>query len=267
MTDLNISFIQSALHWENASANQKMFSRKIADMKEETDLILLPEMFNSGFSMRPELVAEHMDGPTLQWMKDTASKKGCVITGSLAIKEDGRFFNRLIWMCPDGSYEKYDKRHLFRNGNEHEHYTAGGEKLIVDLKGWKICPLICYDLRFPVWSRNRMKMDNTEVRSEYDLLLYVANWPAVRIHAWKTLLLARAIENQAYVAGLNRVGQDGNMLEYTGESAVIDYKGQIMSKTGPHEDSPETVLLSYAGLMEFRKSFPAGLDADVFSLD
>jgi predicted amidohydrolase len=266
MHDLKISIIQSDLHWEDAAANLQLFSEKIAEIAQETDLILLPEMFNTGFSMRPELVAEEMNGPTFNWMKSTASKMNCVIAGSLAVKEGDKYFNRLIWMRPDGSCKKYDKHHLFRYGHEQEHYSPGKAKLIVELKGWKICPLICYDLRFPVWSRNRWKAENDELRADYDLLIYVANWPEVRSHPWKTLLLARAIENQCFVAGLNRTGTDGNNHQYAGDSAVIDFRGQIISKTGG-EPSVETVSLSYSSLFAFRKSFPAGMDADSFQLD
>ncbi len=265
MSDLKISFIQSELHWENAAENLRMFSEKI-EILPDSDLILLPEMFNTGFSMKPDMVAEEMKGQTLNWMKSMARKKGCVLTGSLAVKEGNRYFNRLVWMRPDGSSETYDKRHLFRYGNEHEHYTPGKKKLVVDLKGWKICPLICYDLRFPVWARNRWKTDGQELHADYDLLIYVANWPEVRSHPWKTLLLARAIENQSFVAGLNRTGADGNGHQYAGDSAVIDFKGQILSKETHGMNCQETVSLSYADLMAFRKAFPAGLDADEFSL-
>jgi predicted amidohydrolase len=257
MTDLKISIIQSNLHWENKEENLKMFSQKINNIAGSTDLIVLPEMFTTGFSMSPQKFAETMDGATVNWMIAKAKEKGCVITGSFICKENGNYFNRLVWMRADGTYSKYDKRHLFRMANEDSHYNFGQEKIIVELKGWKICPLICYDLRFPVWSRNRSS-------SNYDLLIYVANWPEIRRYPWKTLLLARAIENQCYVVGLNRVGNDGNKIYHSGDSAVINAKGEIISKIRAHEDSSETITLKYSDLIEFRKAFPAMLDADEF---
>jgi predicted amidohydrolase len=195
-------------------------------------------------------------------MKKMAAEKNCVVTGSIIIEEDGNYFNRLIWMRANGSFETYDKRHLFRYGNEHEHYTAGNKKIIVEINGWKICPLVCYDLRFPIWSRNKFKNGVWD----YDLLIYVANWPERRNHPWQTLLLARAIENQCYVAGVNRVGNDGNDVFHSGDSAVINFKGEIISKIKPKEENVETVTLSYPELVEFRKNFPVGLDADPFSI-
>lgn len=258
MTDLRITLIQTALHWEDVQKNLDMFSVKLASVKEPTDLILLPEMFSTGFSMKPEKLAEKMDGRTVAWMKEEAKKKNCVITGSVIIEEGGKYFNRLIWMRPDGSYETYDKRHLFRYGKEHEHYAPGKKRLIVEIRGWKICPLVCYDLRFPVWSRNK--------NAEYDLLIYVANWPERRSYPWKTLLLARAIENQSYLAALNRVGEDGNKIAHSGDSAVIDPKGEIVSKIKPNEETIETVTLSYNNLAEFRKQFPVGMDADDYTI-
>ena len=259
MTDLKISIIQSNLHWENKEENLKMFSQKINDITESTDLIVLPEMFTTGFSMNPKKFAEAMDGITMMWMKEKAKEKECVITGSFICKENGKYFNRLVWMCADGTYSTYDKRHLFRMANEDSHYHFGQKKIIVELKGWKICPLICYDLRFPVWSRNRAS-------SNYDLLIYVANWPEIRSYPWKTLLLARAIENQCYVVGLNRVGDDGNKIYHSGDSAVINAKGEIISKIKAHQDSTETIILKYSDLIEFRKAFPAMLDADSFEI-
>jgi omega-amidase len=256
---LNIALIQSNLHWENIPANLSMFSEKIASIKEDTDLILLPEMFSTGFTMNASAVAEKMDGRTMKWMKEQAKNKNCVITGSVVIVEDGKFYNRLIWMRPDGTHEIYNKRHLFRYADEQKYYTGGTKRLIVELKGWKICPLVCYDLRFPVWSRNK-------ANSEYDVLIYVANWPERRSHPWKTLLLARAMENQCYVAGLNRVGNDGKNFYHAGDSAVINYKGESISKIKSGEESVETVSISCEELLAFRKGFPAGLDADDFEL-
>jgi len=266
MQDLHITYLQSSLHWESSEENRKMFGTKLEAITGVTDLILLPEMFNTGFSMNPEVTAEGMDGSTIRWMRDMAQRKSCVIAGSVAIEENGNYFNRMVWMKPDGTLEKYDKRHLFRYGNEHLHYQAGKEKLVTTLKGWKICPLICYDLRFPVWARNRWKVSGTEVSADYDLLLYVANWPEVRNFPWKTLLPARAIENQAYVAGVNRVGLDGNKMSHSGDSAVYNFKGELLTRPNVNLEVQETIRLSHAELDNFRKSFPAGRDADEFTL-
>jgi len=273
MNNLKITIIQSNLHWENRAENLKMFSEKIAAVKEQTDLIVLPEMLTTGFSMEAKKLFDSMQGETMQWMKVESKKKNCVITGSFICEEENNYYNRLIWMRPDGSYECYDKRHLFRMAEEDKHYTAGKNKLIVELNGWKICPLVCYDLRFPVWSRNRLGVRSEELGAmsglsspDYDLLIYVANWPERRAHPWKTLLLARAIENQCYVIGVNRVGEDGNQIAYSGDSAVINAKGEIICKTKAHEESIETVELNYDELADFRKQFPVFLDVDDFKL-
>lgn len=256
--DLKITIIQTPLHWENKEKNLEMFSKKLASITEATDVIVLPEMFSTGFSMKPEKFAEPMNGPTMDWITTKAKEKNCVITGSFIAEENGKYFNRMVWMKPDGTFSIYDKRHLFRMGDEHNHYSFGKNKLVVELKGWKICPLVCYDLRFPVWSRN--------VKSEYDVLIYAANWPERRNHHWKTLLLARAIENQSYVIGVNRIGDDGNAISHSGDSAVIDPRGLIISKTKANEESIETVTLNYSELAEYRKAFPAALDADGFKI-
>jgi len=257
MEHLKITIIQSDLHWESIEKNLHMFTQKINAVSEKTDLIVLPEMFTTGFSMAPERLAENKNGKTIAWMKEQAAKKGCVITGSIIYEEDKKYYNRLVWMRPDGSYSVYDKRHLFSMANEDKHYTAGNKKIIEEINGWKICPLICYDLRFPVWSRNIKK-------NIYDVLIYVANWPERRSHPWKTLLLARAIENQCYVVGLNRVGNDGNEIYHSGDSAVINFRGEIISKTAAQEESTETIHLNYNELDEFRKQFPVLDDADEF---
>jgi omega-amidase len=256
--DLKITIIQTPLHWENKEKNLEMFSKKLASITEATDVIVLPEMFSTGFSMKPEKFAEPMSGPTMAWIKTKAKEKNCVITGSFIAEENGNYFNRMVWMKPDGTFSIYDKRHLFRMGDEHNHYSFGKSKLVVELKGWKICPLVCYDLRFPVWSRS--------VKSEYDVLIYAANWPERRNHHWKTLLLARAIENQSYVIGVNRIGDDGNAISHSGDSTVIDPRGMIISKTKANEESIETVTLNYSELVEYRKAFPAALDADSFKI-
>lgn len=259
MNDLKVTLIQSNLFWENKEKNLDQFSRKIDAITEPTDLIILPEMFSTGFSMNPKKLSEGMNGETVSWMKERARAKKCVVAGSFICEESGNFYNRLLWVNPDGSYSKYDKRHLFSMGDEHNHYAAGEEKLIVKIKDWKICPLICYDLRFPVWARNTHE-------SFYDVLIYVANWPERRSHPWKTLLLARAIENQAYVIGVNRIGADGNAITHSGDSAVINPKGEIISTTKANEEATETVALSYTELAEFRKQFPVMQDADKFEL-
>lgn len=257
MQNLSVTLIQTNLYWENSTANLAMLEEKIAQITEPTDLIILPEMFNTGFTMNVEKVAEPMNFFVMKWMKQQATQSKAVITGSFIVKENEQYFNRLIWMRPDGSYEKYDKRHLFRMGGEHHSFTGGSEKIIVELKGWKICPLICYDLRFPVWSRN--------VNQAYDLLIYVANWPAVRSIVWDTLLKARAIENQAFVVGVNRVGTDGMDLLYSGNSTIIDFKGNPIFYQRDYE-VVETYVLNKKNLESFREQFPAYLDADTFEI-
>ncbi|MBX0333925.1 amidohydrolase [Pontibacter sp. HSC-14F20] len=258
MQDLRITIIQTSLHWQDASANRTMFSEKLAAAAPTTDLIVLPEMFTTGFSMDAAGLAEEAEGPTLQWMKEEAAKYSAVLTGSVIVRKNGQYYNRLFWVRPDGTYEHYNKRHLFRIAKEHHSYTSGKEKLLVELKSWNICPLVCYDLRFPVWSRN--------TGSQYDLLLYVANWPKPRNYAWSTLLQARAIENLSYVVGVNRVGTDGNGHPYTGDSAIIHPKGHKLIETAEAEGI-HTITLSKQELTDFREAFPAHLDADDFTLN
>ena len=236
MDELKITLLQVPIAWENKEENLRFFSAKIAAIEAPTDLILLPEMFSTGFSMNSALLAETMEGATVNWMKEQAAKKSCVLCGSLIIEENSAYYNRLIWMYPDGSFEVYNKRHLFRMAKENEHYTEGNKKLIVEFKGWKICLLVCYDLRFPVWSR-RTSNEN------YDVLVYVANWPERRIYAWKSVLVARAIENQAYVVGLNRIGKDGNNIEYSGDSIVLNFLGERLTNSPTDAESSETVVL------------------------
>jgi omega-amidase len=259
MSDLKITLIQSDLCWENKEENFSMFSQKIKNITEPTDIIVLPEMFTTGFSMKPKQLAENINGSTINWIKEQAHKKSCVITGSIICEENGNYYNRLIWIEADGKIQYYDKKHLFSMGEENKHYSAGNNTLLVDYKGWKIKPLICYDLRFPVWSRN--SLSNT-----YDLLIYVANWPERRAQAWKTLLPARAIENQCYVAGLNRIGNDGNNVSHSGDSAVYDFMGTAISDIKPHEDTVETISLDKQKLMNFRNDFPVLSDADKFEI-
>lgn len=267
MKDLKVTIIQSPLHWENPGKNLEMFSRKISSIPEPTDLIVLPEMFTTGFTMKPHPVAEKPGGKTMLWMKQKSAEKRCVVTGSLATEENGRFFNRIIWQKPDGTHESYNKKHLFRYANEQASYTPGNKKLIVELPAgereqdrWRISPNICYDLRFPVWCRNRIP------DAPYDVLVFVANWPARRSRPWVTLLQARAIENQCFVVGVNRIGEDGNGFSYSGDSAVINPLGEIISHTKANEESVETVILSRKLLDEWRQTFPAWMDADNFML-
>jgi len=263
MTDLRISTIQTHLIWQDQSANLRALGVKIRSIPVPTDVIVLPELFSTGFSMATAELAEEMTGPSIEWMKQLALEMNAVITGSLMIKENGKFYNRLIWMQPDGSMSYYDKRHLFRMANEQQYYTAGNTKQIIHWKGWKICPLVCYDLRFPVWSRNTF----TNEQYDYDCLIYVANWPEKRSFAWRSLITARAIENQAYVIAVNRVGIDGNEIRYSGDSSIVDFKGERISKTEPFGDTTETIQLSYVQLLEYRKSFPVYLDQDGFELN
>lgn len=262
MQDLTISLIQSPLHWQEVDANLAQFEEKIWQISGKTDLIMLPEMFNTGFSMAAEKLAEPMNSKTFRWMKQQAAQTGAVVVGSFIVKEEGEHFNRLLWMEPDGQYATYDKRHLFRMADEHHHYNMGSKRLIKELKGWRICPLVCYDLRFPVWSRNL----TDEGELAYDLLLYVANWPQARVQAWNILLQARAVENLCYVAGLNRVGEDGNGIAYNGCSAVVNPKGQRLF-FAEEQEAIHTLRLSGEELQRYREKFPAQLDADRFRLE
>jgi omega-amidase len=245
-----------------------MLEEKISGIKEKTELIILPEMFSTGFSMNPEAFAETMDGETVQWMKKIAAAKKIILTGSLIIKEKSSasesdlYFNRLIWMLPTGQYGIYDKRHLFAFAGEHMHYTAGAKRLIASVNGWRISLQVCYDLRFPVWAAQQQQ----GAGPEYDLLLYVANWPEKRSLAWKTLLQARAIENQCYVAGVNRVGNDGNNIYHSGDSMIIDPMGEILYHKKDEEDI-FTITLSKDHLQTVRQKLPFLKDADVFKID
>lgn len=256
MQDLIVTLIQAELHWQEPQANREHFARLIEGIEENTDLIVLPEMFTTGFTMEAEQNAEPMAGPSVAWMSDIAAKQGCTICGSLIVIDDGHYYNRLVWMPPDDVAGTYDKRHLFRMANEQEHYAAGSERKIFTLRDWQVCPLVCYDLRFPVWSRGV---------NEFDLLLYVANWPATRRSAWQLLLPARAIENQCYVAGVNRVGTDGNGKPYAGDSVVIDHLGHTIVDCRA-EERVATVTLDGAALLRYREKFPAYLDADSFDI-
>lgn len=265
---MKVTIIQTHLFWENREKNISHFDNLISTIKkEETDLIVLPEMFTTGFTMNPEKNAEPANGETLQWLKQKAQEKNAVITGSVSIEENEEYFNRLFWVEPNGNVNTYNKRHLFRMAKEEQYYTAGDKKIIMPLKEFKVCPLVCYDLRFPVWSRNRSKKtSDTSCEAEYDVLVYVANWPAVRAYPWKQLLIARAIENQCYVIGVNRIGEDGNAYAHSGDSAIINPRGEIISRTKANEESIETIVLDKKYLDDFRKLFPVGLDSDEFEV-
>ena len=252
---LSVTLVQADLYWENSTANLAALEEKIADIETKTDLIILPEMFNSGFTMNGS-VSEPMNFTTTKWLKQIAAQTGAMVIGSFAVKEDQKRYNRVCCIQPDGALFYSDKRHLFRMGEEQEHYNSGSTRLIIDWKGWRICPLICYDLRFPVWSRNRSN-------DPYDLLIYVANWPARRAHAWNTLLAARAIENQVYVAGVNRVGSDDNGILYQGDSVLLDFLGEPILGFGKSQ-AVKSILLSKQELETYRTTFPAHLDADEF---
>ena len=269
MSSLSITIIQPNLHWENKQANLTMLSQKIESIREKTEVVILPEMFSTGFSMHPEMLAEKMDGETIQWMKRISADKKIILTGSIIIEEAGKYFNRLIWMLPNGEYGYYDKRHLFAYANEDQHYAAGGKRLIAQVKGWKINLMICYDLRFPVWARQSpYTLPNPapgEEGQEYDVLIFVANWPERRSHAWKTLLLARAIENQCYVVGVNRVGEDGNKIYHGGDSMIVDPLGEVLYQKA-HEEDIFTCTLQKEKLNEVRERYPFWKDADEFNL-
>lgn len=257
MSELKIALVQADLVWEDAARNQDKIERLITTISPEVDIIVLPEMFSTGFSMEPQRLAEPMDGPTVQWMRAKARDRDAVITGSLIIEENGQYFNRLIWLSPEGKLLQYNKRHLFTLAGEEKVYTAGAEQLLLNHKGWKIMPLICYDLRFPVWSRNQF---------QYDLLLYVANFPDKRGNAWRSLLQARAIENQSYTIGLNRVGTDGNGIYYAGDSMLVSYDGTILNHLPPRELVRE-ITISKGPQDTFRKKLAFLPDQDQFMIE
>jgi predicted amidohydrolase len=287
MSTLTITTIQSNLHWEDKTANLQMFEEKIKGLQQRTEVVVLPEMFSTGFSMQPEKLAEKMDGPSVSWMKKLSAERKIILTGSLIIEEEGNFYNRLVWMLPNGQYGYYDKRHLFGFAREDQHYAPGSKRLIASVKGWKINLLVCYDLRFPVWSRQKTAASSladlvasemeahdlpipppqevgssvTEQSPEYDVLIYVANWPERRNHAWKTLLQARAIENQCYVVGVNRVGNDGNGIYHSGDSMIVDALGAVIY-TKANDEDVFTTTLQKESLEEVRSKLPFLKDAD-----
>ncbi|WP_101925430.1 MULTISPECIES: amidohydrolase [Luteimonas] len=264
MQDLRVSIVQGATRWHDPAGNRAYYAELIAPLHGTTDLVVLPETFTSGFSNDAIDRAEDMDGPTVAWIREQARALDAAVTGSVQLKTGAGVFNRMLWATPDGGLQHYDKRHLFRYANEHKRYAAGRERLTVDWRGWRINPQVCYDLRFPVFCRNRYDVERPGAL-DFDLQLFVANWPAARAYAWKTLLRARAIENLSYVVGVNRVGTDGNGLGYAGDSAAIDFLGQPVSECRDAEVVSTTTL--QAGLLaEHRAAFPAMLDADRFEI-
>lgn len=263
MSTLTISTIQSNLFWEDKEANLAMFTEKISSLKQKTELVILPEMFSTGFSMNATKLAEKMDGATVDWMRSMSRENRVIITGSVIIEDEGKYFNRMIWMMPNGEYGYYDKRHLFAYSQEDQYYHAGSKRLIASVKGWRLNLQVCYDLRFPVWARQRSGAE--AANPEYDVLVYVANWPARRSHAWKTLLCARAIENQCYVVGVNRVGQDGKEINYSGDSLMINPLGEVLYHMADEEDI-FTITLEREKLEEVRTKFPFLKDGDDFQL-
>jgi predicted amidohydrolase len=281
MSSLSVTLIQPDLQWEDKLSNLKMLEEKICAIKEKTEVVILPEMFSTGFSMQPERLAETITGNTVQWMKKISREKKIILTGSLIIEESGKYFNRLIWMMPNGQFGSYDKRHCFAYAGEDQHYAAGDKRLIASVKGWRINLQVCYDLRFPIWARQQLVTLNSTALGptglagstsltgptalEYDLLIYVANWPERRNHAWKTLLQARAIENQCYAIGVNRVGNDGNQIYYSGDSMIVGPLGELIyQKTG--EEDVFTFLLTKERLEAVRSKYPFWRDADQFHI-
>ena len=271
---LFITGIQSNLYWEDKVANLNMFEKKINSIKESTEIIVLPEMFSTGFSMNPEKLGEQMDGETVQWMRRISSEKNLILTGSVIIGQAAQsgqieYFNRLIWMLPNGEYGFYDKRHLFAYASEDKHYTKGNKRLIATANGWKINLQICYDLRFPIWSRLTTNPSPQSGKGaaalEYDVIIYVANWPDRRSNAWKTLLQARAIENQCYVVGVNRIGKDADNNNHAGDSMVVDPLGEVLYHLKDDEDT-FTCNLEKSHLESIRQKLPFWKEADAFRI-
>lgn len=256
MQNLRVTLVQARLFWEDKAANLAAFDKMLDESAARTDIVVLPEMFTTGFTMNAGPLAEPMDGPTMAWLAARAARMDAVAAGSFIAKEGGRYYNRLVWMRPDGSYDTYDKRHLFTLAGEHRTYTPGTRRLLVECKGWKILPLICYDLRFPAWSRNV---------DDYGLLLYLANWPEPRRNHWRCLLAARAIENQAYTLGVNRIGEDGNGFSHTGDTSAFNYSGEELLHVANAEGC-FTLTLSYAEQQAFRQKLPFLADRDRLSL-
>jgi len=254
---LQVAVFQLDSVWEDTQANRAKIDQFLCSVPENTDVVFLSEMFSTGFTMNASVLAESMEGETIQWMKECCREYQLALCGSLIIREDEKYFNRLLFVEPSGQIHFYNKRHLFTMGNEDSHFEQGTERLILNYKGWRICPLICYDLRFPVWARNR---------NDYDVLIYSANWPQARTEAWNTLLKARALENQAFVVGANRVGVDGNSISYSGNSQLIDAKGNVLSSIEDFAENMVVAQFSYFELIKFRSDFPVLNDADEFSI-
>ena len=263
MNNLHIAFIQADLQWEDKQANLEHFSELLKEVPSDTDLVLLPETFNTAFPVDPKVYAETSEGPTMTWMKQKAQELNAVICGTMLLSVDGHYHNSLVWMRPNGSYELYHKRHTFTIGGETPPVERGSKPLIVELNGWRIKPMVCYDIRFPVWSRNRYQ----DGRYDYDLGIFLANFPAARMNVWNTLLQARAIENQAYFVGVNRVGDDPEGLHYSGESQVINARGEIIFMAKPDIEAVAPCILDYDRLHSFREKFPVGKDWDAFTIN
>jgi predicted amidohydrolase len=263
MQDLRITLVQTNLFWKERQKNLDHFDHILDRITEQSDLILLPETFNTGFSINPSACAESLDGPSMQFLRKKAREKKVAIMATMLICEGGGCFNRLVCMHPDGKFETYDKRHLFRLSEEYKILKGGNQRLIIEVKGWKILPIICYDLRFPVWSKNTW----SDGKYAYDLLVCLANWPSSRAHVWKTLLVARAMENQAFVAGVNRIGYDGHNTGHSGDTMAIDAQGNVLFAAAEGKEEIGTVTLSANDLNLFRESFTVGMDWDQFSIN
>ena len=258
MHPLKISIVQTDIAWENKQENLRMLREKLHALRGTTEIVVLPEMFSTGFTMKSRELAEPVSGITVRILKELAADFQLALCGSFICSERSNYYNRAFFITPEGEEFYYDKRHLFRMGNEAEYFSSGNNKLIISYRGWNICLLVCYDLRFPVWSRN--------VNNEYDLLIYVASWPQARRLAWDTLLCARALENMCYVCGVNRIGVDGNKLIYNGGSVVFSAKGEVLASVPDREEGIETVSLSLISLQQLRDKFPVWKDADAFRL-
>lgn len=256
MNNLSVALVQDVIDWQNPPANRERYQRYIDELKQDIDLLVLPEMFSTGFYLRPDEKYETMAGDTVQWMSANAESLNATVTGSLIMRDQERFVNRMIWSLPDGRIKWYDKRHLFRFGGEHHNFTAGEQRVVFDCAGWRVAPFVCYDLRFPVWSRNV---------DDYDLALYVANWPDARQYAWDTLLRARAIENQSYVIGVNRLGENPLGDTFSGGSAILNFTGEAIEDCRGRP-GVFTASLAMSALQEFRDYFPASLDRDRFDI-
>jgi predicted amidohydrolase len=264
MSNLTFTIIQTQLHWQDQAQNLRMLEEKINNIREKTEVVILPEMFTTGFSMNPEQFAEGMDGEPIKWMKRISSERKIILTGSIMIADNGSYYNRLVWMLPNGQMGLYDKKHLFAYADEDKHYASGNKRLIASVKGWKINLQVCYDLRFPVWSRQSYR-PGEPTGLEYDVLIYVANWPERRSHMWKTLLQARAIENQCFCIGVNRVGNDGNGISYSGDSMVVNPLGEVLYQKATDEDI-YTFTLEKEELEKIREKMPFWKDADPFKI-